>query len=100
MMGMLHNYVMRKGLLLVSLTKYTLDRIEDGYAVFLKYPEEEEQEQLIILQSAINKPVQVGDRVLIEEIDDFYQIEILKEETEQKKTEIQSLMDRLRKKNQ
>ncbi|KMY28161.1 hypothetical protein ACZ11_23240 [Lysinibacillus xylanilyticus] len=84
----------------MSLTKYTLDRIEDGYAVFLKYPEEEEQEQLIILQSAINKPVQVGDRVLIEEIDDFYQIEILKEETEQKKTEIQSLMDRLRKKNQ
>lgn len=98
MMGMLHNYVMRKGLLLVSLTKYTLDRIEDGYAVFLKYPEEEEQ--LIILQSAINKPVQVGNRVLIEEIDDFYQIEILKEETEQKKAEIQSLMDRLRKKNQ
>jgi len=98
MMGMLHNYVMRKGLSLVSLTKYTLDRIEDGYAVFLKYLEEEEQ--LIILQSAINKPVQVGDRVLIEEIDDFYQIEILKEETEQKKAEIQSLMDRLRKKNQ
>lgn len=98
MMGMLHNYVMRKGNLLVSSTKYTLDRIEDGYAVFLKYPEEEEQ--LIILQSTLNKPVQVGDRVLIEEIDGIYQIEILKEETEQKKAEIQSLMDRLRKKNQ
>jgi hypothetical protein len=98
MMGMLRNYVMRKGKLLVSSTKYTLDRIEDGYAVFLKYPDEEEQ--LIILQSAMNKPVQVGDRVLIEEMDSFYQIEILKEETEQKKAEIQSLMDRLRKKNQ
>lgn len=98
MMGMLRNYVMRKGILLVSSTKYTLDRIEDGYAVFLKYPEEEEQ--LIILQSAMNKPVQVGDRVLIEEIDGIYQIEILKEETEQKKVEIQSLMDRLRRKNQ
>jgi len=82
----------------VSSIKYTLDRIEDGYAVFLKYPEEEEQ--LIILQSAMNKPVQVGDRVLIEEMDDIYQIEILKEETEQKKVEIQSLMDRLRKKNE
>lgn len=98
MMGMLRNYVMRKGTLSVSSTKYTLDRIEDGYAVFLKYPEEEEQ--LIILQSAMNKPVQVGDRVLIEEIDGIYQIEILKEETEQKKVEIQSLMDRLRRKNQ
>lgn len=98
MMGMLLNYVMRKGNLLVSSTKYTLDRIEDGYAVFLKYPEEEEQ--LIILQSAMNKTVQVGDRVLMEETDGIYQIEILKEETEQKKVEIQSLMDRLRKKNQ
>jgi len=97
-MGMLLNYVMRKGNLLVSSTKYTLDRIEDGYAVFLKYPEEEEQ--LIILQSAMNKTVQVGDRVLIEEMDGIYQIEILKEETEQKKVEIQSLMDRLRKKKQ
>lgn len=97
-MGMLLNYVMRKGNLLVSSTKYTLDRIEDGYAVFLKYPEEEEQ--LIILQSAMNKTVQVGDRVLIEEMDGIYQVEILKEETEQKKVEIQSLMDRLRKKKQ
>ncbi len=98
MMEMLRNYVMRKGISSVNSTKYTLDRIEDGYAVFLKYPEEEEQ--LIILQSAMNKPVQVGDRVLIEEIDGIYQIEILKEETEQKKADIQSLMDKLRRKNQ
>ena len=89
---------MRKGNLLVSSTKYTLDRIEDGYAVFLKYPEEEEQ--IIILQSAMNKPIQVGDRVQIEETDGIYHIEILKEETAQKKAEIQSLMDRLRRKNQ
>ena len=98
MMEMLRNYVMRKGISLVNSTKYTLDRIEDGYAVFLKYPEEEEQ--LIILQSAMNKPVRVGDRVLIEEVDGIYQFEILKEETEQKKANIQSLMDRLRRKNQ
>ncbi|UZM98996.1 hypothetical protein OL548_33210 [Lysinibacillus sp. MHQ-1] len=50
---------------------------------FLKYPEEEEQ--IIILQSALNKPVLVGDRVQIEEIDGMYHIEILREETEQKK---------------
>jgi len=97
-MGTPRNYIMRKGKWLVSLTKYTLDRIEDGYAVFLKYPEEEEQ--IIILQSAMNKPVQVGDRVQIEETDGIYYIEILKEETEQKKAEIRSLMDRLRRKNQ
>jgi len=81
----------------VSSTKYTLDRIEDGYAVFLKYPEEEEQ--IIILQSALNKPMLVGDRVQIEEIDGMYHIEILREETEQKRADIQNLMDRLRHKN-
>ncbi len=95
---MLRNYEMRKGNLLVSSTKYTLDRMEDGYAVFLKYPEEEEQ--IIILQSAMNKPVVVGDRVQIEEIDGIYHIEILREETEQKKADIQNLMDRLRHKHQ
>jgi hypothetical protein len=72
--------------------------MEDGYAVFLKYPEEEEQ--IIILQSAMNKPVVVGDRVQIEEIDGIYHIEILREETEQKKADIQNLMDRLRHKHQ
>ncbi|WP_336637087.1 DUF3006 domain-containing protein [Lysinibacillus fusiformis] len=82
----------------MSSTKYTLDRMEDGYAVFLKYPEEEEQ--IIILQSALNKPVVVGDRVQIEEIDGIYHIEILREETEQKKADIQNLMNRLRHKHQ
>ncbi|MEK3728513.1 MULTISPECIES: DUF3006 domain-containing protein [unclassified Lysinibacillus] len=81
----------------MSSTKYTLDRIEDGYAVFLKFPEEEEQ--VIVLQSAMKKPVQVGDRVQIEEKDGVYHIEILKEETEQKRADIQSLMNRLRNKH-
>ena len=96
-MEILHNYGMRKGNLLVSSTKYVLGRIEDGYAVFLKYPEEEEQ--IIILQSAMNKPVLVGDYVQIEEKDGIYHIEILKEETEQKRVDIQNLMDRLRHKH-
>ncbi|WP_339280330.1 DUF3006 domain-containing protein [Lysinibacillus sp. FSL P2-0066] len=81
----------------MSLSKYTLDRIEDGYAVFLKFPAEEEQ--LIISQSAINKAVQVGDRVQIEEKNGIYHIEILQEETQQKRADIQSLMNRLRNKN-
>lgn len=92
---MLHNYEMRKENLSVNSTKYTLDRIEDGYAVFLKYPDEEEQ--LIILQSAMNKPVEVGARVQIEEVDGFYYIDILKEETEQRRASMQHLMDKLRK---
>lgn len=94
---MLRNYAMRKGNLSVSSNKYTLDRIEDGYAVFLKFPEEEEQ--LIISQSAMNKPVRLGDRVQIEEKDGIYYIEILQDETQQKRADIQSLMNRLRNKH-
>ncbi|QSB10946.1 DUF3006 domain-containing protein [Lysinibacillus fusiformis] len=81
----------------MSSSKYTLDRIEDGYAVFLKFPEEEEQ--LIISQSAMNKPVRVGERVLIEEKDGIYYIEILQDETQQKRADIQSLMNCLRNKH-
>ncbi|MFJ5767911.1 DUF3006 domain-containing protein [Lysinibacillus sp. NPDC093210] len=78
-------------------TKYTLDRIEDGYAIFLKYPEE--IEQLILPINTIDHSLQAGDRVLIKEIDNTYHIDILEEETEQKKAEVQSLMDKLRRKN-
>lgn len=77
-------------------TKYTLDRIEDGFAVFLKYPEE--IEQVIIPITAIDQSLQAGDRVFIQEIDNTYHIDLLKEETEQKKAEVQSLMDKLRRK--
>ena len=85
---------MRKGKSSVSLIKYTLDRIEDGYAIFLKHPDEEAQ--LVIAMTAIDQEVQEGDRVMIEEIDDTYRIERLKGETADKKVEIQNLMDRLR----
>lgn len=85
---------MRKGKSSVSSIKYTLDRIEDGYAIFLKHPDEEEQ--LVIAMTAIDQEVQEGDRVMIEEIDDTYRIERLKGETADKKVEIQNLMDRLR----
>ncbi|MFJ7664051.1 DUF3006 domain-containing protein [Lysinibacillus sp. NPDC097162] len=77
-------------------TKYTLDRIEDGFAVFLKYPEE--IEQLILPITAIDQSLQAGDRVFIQEIDNTFHIDLLKEETEQKKAEVQSLMDKLRRK--
>jgi len=74
-----------------------LDRIEDGFAVFLKYPDE--IEQVILPITAIDQSLQAGDRVFIQEIDNTYHIDLLKEETEQKKAEVQSLMDKLRRKN-
>lgn len=85
---------MRKGKSSVNSIKYTLDRIEDGYAIFLKHPNEEEQ--LVIAMSEIDQEVQEGDRVMIEKMGDTYHIELLKEETADKKVEIQNLMERLR----
>lgn len=81
----------------MSSIKYTLDRIEDGYAIFLKYPDEEEH--VVIAMTAIDKELQKGDQVMIEEIGDTYHIEILKEETASKKEEIISLLNQLRQKN-
>lgn len=63
---------------------------------FLKFPAEEEQ--LIISQSAINKAVQVGDRVQIEEKMVFTILKFYKKK-HNKKADIQSLMNRLRNKN-
>lgn len=74
-----------------------MDRIEDGFAVFLKYPDE--IEQVILPITAIDQSLQAGDRVFIQEIDNTFHIDLLKEETEQKKAEVQSLMDKLRRKN-
>ena len=78
----------------MSSTKYTLDRIEDGTAIFLKYPDEEEH--VVIPMYAIDKEIHEGDRVMIEKMGDTFHIDLLKEETADKKVEIQNLMARLR----
>ncbi|MEK4230681.1 DUF3006 domain-containing protein [Solibacillus sp. FSL H8-0538] len=75
-------------------SKYTLDRFEGDYAIFLKRPEE--QEPLLILRTAIQVPVKQGDIVHIQDDGKSYTIEVLQDETASQQERIQKLMQQLR----
>ena len=75
--------------------KYTLDRFEGSYAVFLKRPDE--TEQLLIPRTAIQVTVKQGDIVQIDDSgDSSYKIEVLEAETKAAQERINDLLARLR----
>lgn len=74
--------------------KYTLDRFEGDYAVFLKRPDE--TEQLLIPRSDIQVAVKQGDIVQIDDRGDSYKIEVLEAETKAAQDRINDLLARLR----
>lgn len=74
--------------------KYTLDRFEKDYAVFLKYPDE--TENLLIRCTELHDPIQEGDIVHISIIGDNYKIEPFKEETANQKEKVRQLLEKLK----
>lgn len=76
--------------------KYTLDRFEGEYAVFLKRPAE--TEQLLIHRSDIHVSVKEGDIVQIQDTGTSFEMDVLHEETEAQKNNITQLMQQLRNK--
>lgn len=80
----------------MNYNKYTLDRFDGDYAIFLKRPEE--TEQLLIHQSEIPSELKEGDIVNILDDGFDYKIELLKEETENQKTRVNNLLQQLRNK--
>ena len=78
----------------MSSNKYTLDRFEGDYAVFLKRPDE--TEQLLIPRNAIQVKVKEGDIVQIDGSGDSYKIEVLEAETKAAQDRINDLLARLR----
>lgn len=78
----------------MNFNKYTLDRFEGDYAIFLKRPEE--IEQLIVHRTAITVPVKQGDIVRIQDDGQKYMIEVLPDETASQKERITNLMQQLR----
>lgn len=74
--------------------KYTLDRFEQDYAVFLKHPDE--TENLLISCTELQDPIQEGDIVHISIIGDHYKIELLKEETANQKEKVRQLLEKLK----
>ena len=73
--------------------KYTLDRIEEGMYVFLEAPEE--MNQLILPTSTFDLELEEGDIVNITTTDEGYQLEVLKEETLDRREEISALLEDL-----
>lgn len=77
--------------------KYTLDQITDGQYVFLERPEEEVQ--LLIPKEEINTTLKEGDIVRIGKTKGEYNIEVLKEETEDTLQKVNDLLQKLQNKN-
>ena len=78
----------------MSSNKYTLDRFEGEYAVFLKRPDE--TEQLIIHRNDIQVAVKQGDIVQISDDGESYKIEVLEAETKAAQDRVNDLLARLR----
>ena len=74
--------------------KYTLDRFEGDYAVFLKYPNE--TESLLVQSSELNDKVKKGDIVNILIKEEKYKIEPLAEEVKRLMSIITQLLEQLK----
>ena len=76
--------------------KYTLDRIEDGFFVFLKY--EAEEHELILSANQVHAELEEGDIVEITIENSIYHITPLIEETEVTLERVNSLLEKLKNK--
>ncbi|MBB4826222.1 methyltransferase-like protein [Sporosarcina luteola] len=76
--------------------KYALDRIENGYYVFVDYPAEEQS--LLIEVADVKGELKEGDIVSIEEIDGSFAIELLEKETQDMKENVRTLLEKLQNK--
>ena len=76
--------------------QYTLDRIDDGFYVFLQHSNEEEE--LLIAASKVSVKLSEGDIVFISKTESDYLIEPLEIETGLMKDKVSSLLEKLKNK--
>ncbi|GKW47013.1 DUF3006 domain-containing protein [Planococcus sp. NCCP-2050] len=76
--------------------RYTLDRLDDGFYVFLEKGNEEQQ--LLIPKEEISSVLTDGDIVDIQQNETGYQISVLKEETTDRKQQVMDLIEKLKNK--
>lgn len=76
--------------------RYTLDRLDDGFYVFLEKGNEEQQ--LLIPKDKVSSALTEGDIVDIQQNEAGYQISILKEETADRKQQVMDLIEKLKNK--
>lgn len=76
--------------------RYTLDRLDDGFYVFLEKGNEEQQ--LLIPKEEVSTALTAGDIVGIQQNETGYQISVLKEETADRKQQVMDLIEKLKNK--
>ena len=76
--------------------RYTLDRLDDGFYVFLEKGNEEQQ--LMIPKEEVSTALTAGDIVDIQQNEAGYQISVLKEETANQKQQVMDLIEKLKNK--
>lgn len=76
--------------------RYTLDRLDDGFYVFLEKGNEEQQ--LLIPKDKVSTALTAGDIVGIQQNETGYQISVLKEETSDRKQQVMDLIEKLKNK--
>ncbi|MFS0689416.1 DUF3006 family protein [Sporosarcina sp. 179-K 8C2 HS] len=81
---------------MIEKKRYTLDRIDDGFYVFLQYRKEEKE--LLIPASKISVNLSEGDIVCIGETESDYVIEVMANETQNMKDKVSSLLVKLKNK--
>jgi len=82
----------------VNSNKYTLDRYDDGFGVFLAY--QSEQNQLLIRQDKITITINEGDIVEIHYSEESgYCFRFLEKETSDRKQTVSELIEKLKSKN-
>jgi len=77
--------------------KYTLDRVDDFFAVFLS--KADETKRLLVSKNLIKVPLREGDLVEIDKSEIGYEIKVLKEETEATREKVSSLLEKIKTKN-
>ena len=77
--------------------RYTLDRFEGDYAIFLKRPKE--VEQLLIARTELDATITEGAIVKIEDNGHRYNVEKLDEATAESEKSVSSLLAKLQAKN-
>lgn len=75
---------------------YTLDRIEDGFYVFLL--KEDESQEFIVPAAEITDSINEGDIVEITKSENGLGYHVLVEETGDMKTKVQNLLEKLKNK--
>lgn len=80
------------------MSKYTIDRFDDGFAVLLKVDEEETQ--LLVPEAELKGKAKEGDRVKVETSGSGERtFEVLKQETLTQKQKAEALLEKLKNKN-